>query len=66
MATKLPSPIHREVNIRDENGAIQDYIVSIKPGDKPSVVIRKKRYQSEIEIPLEVLLAPTEWEYEYE
>jgi|TARA_R100000808_G_scaffold18668_1_gene40839 hypothetical protein len=66
MATKLTTPIHREVKFPDENGAMQDFIVTLQPGDKPRLKIRRKRHQSETEIPLEVLLTPTEWEYEYE
>ena len=66
MATKLNSPIHREVKLTSENGEPCDYIVTLKPGEKPSLVLRLKRHRSELEIPLEVLLAPTEWVYEYE
>ena len=66
MATKLNSPIHREVELTSENGEPCDYIVTLKPGEKPSLVLRLKRHRSELEIPLEVLLAPTEWVYEYE
>jgi len=66
MATKLTTPIHREVKLKDENGSVNDYIVTLKPGDKPSLILRRKRHQGEIEMPLEIILAPTEYEYEYE
>ena len=66
MATKLTSSIHREARLKDENGTPNDYIVTLKAGDKPALVFRRKRHQSELEIPLEVLLSPTEFEYEYE
>ena len=30
MATKLTTSIHREVNLKDENGTPHDYIVTLK------------------------------------
>jgi len=66
MATKLKSSIHREVRLKDENGTPNDYIVSLRAGDVPSVVIRRKRHQGETVLPLEVILAPTEFEWDYE
>mgnify|MGYP003113040932 FL=1 len=66
MATKLTTSIHREVNLKDENGTPHDYIVTLKAGKNPSVVLRRKRHQSEIILPLEKILAPTEFEWEYE
>ena len=66
MATKLTSNIHRETRLKDENGTPNDYIVTLRAGERPALVFRRKRHQSELVIPLEVLLAPTEYEYEYE
>lgn len=66
MATKLNSTVHREVKLQNPTGPMEDYIVSLKAGTKPSLVFRKKKHRSETEIPLEVLLFPEHWTYEYE
>lgn len=52
--------------MKDENGTPNDYIVTLRGGDVPSVVIRRKRHQGETVLPLEVILAPTEFEWDYE
>ena len=66
MATKLNTPIHREVKLHNPDGPMEDYIITLKPEPVPSLVFRKKMHRSETVMPLAVLLYPEHWTYEYE
>ena len=66
MATKLNTPIHREVKLLNPDGPEEDYIVTLKPEPEPSLVFRKKKHRGETVMPLAVLLYPENWTYETE